>query len=306
MRGVALFRLSLYTLAMRLVLGLGFAACLFLPCLGHAGPRTSDSTGQPLALARSAVVRIESGWFTMGSDDAGLELAVAICALSLDVGGRCRPELFEDEAPQHRVYVQAFQMDRHEVSHADYRRCVSQSVCTPSRVSDRDVRLGHPRHPVGGVTFGQASRYCRWVGGRLPTEAQWERAARGGSLRPFPWGQAFNARLANHGRPGGLPNEIDGYRFAAPVDAFPDGASAHGLLNMAGNVWEMTQDHYSRKGYGAGTRVDPTGPDDGETRVLRGGSWRAPAHALRVTQRAQMAAGDHRPDVGFRCAYDAR
>jgi formylglycine-generating enzyme required for sulfatase activity len=193
-----------------------------------------------------------------------------------------------------------------EVAQADWRRCVRAGECHPARVSEADTRLGRPEHPVAGVTWDEARRYCAWVGGRLPTEAEWERAARGGSARRFPWGNRLDERLANHGRASAEPEEADGHAYAAPVDAYPDGKSAHGLLQMAGNVWELTADRYAGDAYAKGEQTDPRGPREGEEHVMRGGSWRSPAYTLRVTHRASLKDGESRPDVGFRCVYDAR
>lgn len=261
---------------------------------------------RPLALESPALVRIAAGSFVMGSTDADVAFALALCRQEGGAEGGCREDVFADEAPTRRVYLHAYRIDRLEVSHADWWRCVRAGACPPARVASADTRLGRPDHPVVGVTWREASAYCRWAGGRLPSEAEWERAARGGSARRFPWGHAFNTRLANHGSPSGEPDAADGYLYAAPVDGFGDGHSAHGLSNMAGNVWELVADRYDAHAYASGDAVDPRGAVEGDKRVVRGGSWRSPAYALRVTQRAAVGEDESRPDVGVRCAYDAR
>jgi formylglycine-generating enzyme required for sulfatase activity len=240
----------------------------------------------------------------MGSNDEAIGRALEACQLAPPGSGRCTPELFADEQPEHEVFLSAFSIDRQEVSNQAYLRCVSAGTCAPSGISESDVRLGRPEHPVASISWREAERYCRWVSGHLPTEAQWERAARGDSARTFPWGRVWNPKLANHGAGDGSENEQDGFRFAAPVDAFADGQSFYGLLNMAGNVWEFVADRYGAYDAQAGA-VEPEGPRSGSERVIRGGSWRTPVHALRASARARIPEGERRADVGFRCAYAA-
>lgn len=259
-----------------------------------------------LPLTMPGVIRIEAGAFTMGSGEDDVKFAIALCLASGEQSGRCDASAFADEQPAHRVVLNAYRIDRTEVSQGDWRRCVGAGECYPARVSEADARLGRPEHPVAGVTWAEAQRYCAWVRGRLPTESEWERAARGGSTRRLPWGGVFDERLANHGLPSGEPSHADGYAYAAPVDAYPDGKSAHGVLNMAGNVWELTADRFGVDYYQKSEGTDPRGPTEGEEHVIRGGSWRSPAYTLRVTERASLKDGESRPDVGFRCAYDAR
>lgn len=256
-----------------------------------------------------SVVLIEGGWFTMGSEPEQVEAAVQFCkqVASKGVAGahrQCIAESFEHETPAHRVQLPRYRIDRFEVSNRAYGRCVAANVCSPSSLADEDPRLGGDDHPVAGVSWAQALGFCRWLDGRLPTEAEWELAARGGSQRAFPWGRHYNSRLSNHGSFGGEPDPTDGYRYAAAVGAFADGRSAHGLLNMAGNVWEFTADRYAHDYYERSDRVDPRGPARGDHRVIRGGSWRSPIHALRVAHRGRILAHDTRPDLGFRCAYN--
>lgn len=271
-----------------------------------AGPTAvaEPPTFHELSLLPPARVRIEAGRFTRGSDDGAIERAIKTCLLAPPAADSCKPELFADERPARELYLAAYSIDRLEVSNAAYGRCVNAGECLPSGLSDSDLRVGRPEHPVAAVSWQDAQRYCSWVGGALPTEAQWERAAHGNSARTFPWGSEWNARLANHGAADGSESELDGFRFAAPVSAFPDGRSFYGLQNMAGNVWELVADHYAA--YSTTTKasaVDPSGPRTGSGRVIRGGSWRSPPLALRVTARAQIPEQERRPDLGFRCAY---
>lgn len=260
-----------------------------------------------VSLGASAPPRISiaAGPFSMGLADSALASAKRACVLGLPAGAECDEALFADERPAHEVELRSYAIDRTEVSHAAYLRCVVAGACAPSAAAEHDVRIGLPEQPVVQVTWQDAQRYCRFVGGSLPTEAQWERAARGGSERAFPWGDSFNTRLANHGTATDEPSEqhaVDGYRYAAPVHAYPDGKSFYGALNMAGNVWELVLDRYAPYD-GAATRVEPTGPSTGDEHVIRGGSWRTPPLMLRTTFRAHLPVAERRPDVGFRCAY---
>lgn len=240
----------------------------------------------------------------MGSDDLDVAAAADLCRSQPDDAALCQAALFSDEQPRHRVYVSAYRIDRTEVAQGDYQRCMQHGECAPPRVLDSDARLALPEHPVVGVTLAEAETYCAWLGGRLPTEAEWERAARGNSARRFPWGQHWNSRVVNHGLSGNRPAPLDGYDYAAPVAAYRDGKSAYGLLNMAGNVWELTSDRYDAAFYARSAAVDPHGAQIGDEIVIRGGSWRSPPVTQRVTQRASLKRTESRPDVGFRCAYN--
>lgn len=262
----------------------------------------------PLRAERGDVVLIRGGRFHRGASERELREAFQLClrGTRMVVGTelRCSEQLFELEAPRRTIQLTRFAIDRMEVSHARYRRCVSAGACLPAGVSADDTRVGQPEMPVAGVSYADAERYCAFVGGRLPTESEWERAAAGPSgRRRFPWGRQYNPRLANHGDDG-RPDNTDGYRYAAPVDAFPNGQSPDGLLNMAGNVWEWTKDRFDYDNYGAGPSVNPQGARSGGQRVVRGGSWRSDAYSLRVTHRVPVGEGARFPDLGFRCAYD--
>jgi formylglycine-generating enzyme required for sulfatase activity len=298
--------LSMLVLVIALAATLRMRPRLFLVLsvwlLSVAALAVGDARAQ-LRMQAPAVVQIAAGWFTLGSDEADVDVAVELCRLDADRPEICRSEIFDDERPARRVYLSAYRIDRTEVSNGSYRRCVAANICAPQRLSDADQRVAAPEHPVTGITFGEASRFCAWLGGKLPTEAQWEKGARGTNARRFPWGNLWNSRLANHGRGMGLEDPIDGYNYAAPVDAFVDARSPYGLHNMAGNVAEMTLDYYDERGYAEADRIDPRGPREGGERVVRGGSWRSPAFTLRTTHRTHIAENDTQPDVGFRCSY---
>jgi formylglycine-generating enzyme required for sulfatase activity len=287
---------------------LGVLALVGLASLAGLVAFAPRASGDDLTLALPSRIAIEGGFFVRGSHDADLRFAIELCEREIGLRGRqiCRDpavsELFAAEAPARRIWVRSFAIDRTEVTRAAYHRCVRAGLCAPSRVSDADPRLGRADHPVVGVTWHDASAFCEFAGGHLPSEAEWERAARGADGRRFPWGNLYNDRLANHGGPEGRA-AIDGHRYLAPVGSFPSGASPHGLLDVAGNVWEWTADRFDLQAYVADAAVDPRHDAATGERTLRGGSWRSTAESLRVTTRRPAAEGAYAPDVGFRCAY---
>lgn len=281
-----------------------------LVLLGALCVRSTDARSQVArrVMEPADIIWIGAGAFTRGATALEMRWGLERCRRDSggldELGQRCPEHIFAIEGPARRIELSAYGIDRTEVSQQAYRRCVFAGVCPPSASSPDDGRVAGAEYPVVGVAFQEAARYCEYVGGRLPTESEWERAARGrGRARRYPWGALFNDRLANHGRDG-RPEAIDGHRYAAPVDSFPEGASPDGLVNMAGNVWEWTSDRFELRAYGTGPSVDPTGPRYGGERIVRGGSWRSAAYALRVTHRLPVAEGERAPDLGFRCAYD--
>lgn len=203
-----------------------------------------------------------------------------------------------DEQPLHEVTLSPFYIDRTEVTVAAYGRCVSSGACSAPEVDQAcnwRVRRRND-HPVNCVDWMQASAYCAWTGGRLPTEAEWEFAARGTDDRVFPWGQEPpSAQLCWSGR---------NYRSGTcAVGTFPGGASPFGVLDMAGNVWEWTSDWYGM--HTAAAATNPTGARAGRSHVARGGAWYGhDAARVRATYRNWFSPGDHFDYVGFRCARD--
>ena len=221
----------------------------------------------------------------------------------------------DDEIPVHTVYLDAFYIDGYEVTMAQYRACVESGGCgeplteglilPPLEQCNWD-RSGREDHPVDCVTWYQADAYCAWAGLRLPTEAEWEKAARGTDGRTYPWGEDLDRKKANYGTDTCCgPDSSDGYWSSSPVGSFPEGVSPYGLYDMAGNVWEWVQDWYDSEYFTESPSRNPQGPDGGsDRRVLRGGSWDDYPGSLRSAYRAGGSPSNRTRGYGFRCARD--
>jgi len=198
-----------------------------------------------------------------------------------------------DEKPPRRIRLAAFAIDRTEASGAAWKRCVKAGACTPARGAVRD------RYPVTGVTWSQARDFCRWLGKRLPTEAQWEKAARGPDGRRFPWGDAMKPGMAACARKCG-----DGAGKLHPVDGplGARGASPYGALHMAGNVEEWVADWYDEGYTRTAPAVDPPGPATRTYRVVRGGEYSQELEVMRASNRWWAPPDQSSAKRGFRCA----
>ncbi|MDP8223799.1 MAG: SUMF1/EgtB/PvdO family nonheme iron enzyme [Candidatus Lernaella stagnicola] len=205
---------------------------------------------------------------------------------------------------RHEVELSAFSIDLHETTVGHYLRCVRAGRCRW-----RITLLRKPLEaPMGGVTWNDAQDYCRFVGKSLPTEAQWELAARGVDGRDYPWGETWQPEKANACDGENCSGEIDGYAEAAPPGSFPQGAGPYGVLDMAGNMLEWVYDWSSDDYYSQSPRRDPRGPAEGTVKVVRGGSY-FPADMgtpdRLKTWRRTTDPPDVRPDhIGFRCARE--
>ena len=183
---------------------------------------------------------------------------------------------YSDEHPQHTVYLDAFWIMQTEVTNAQYAKCVADGACSaPDNSRWQDPIYAH--HPVTDVDWHQANAYARWAGGRLPTEAEWEKAARGIDGRTYPWGNEPPVQS--------LANCCDFVNHITPVGSYRTGVSPYGVLDMAGNVWEWTADWYDSGYYSQSPAQNPTGPTSGDSRVVRGGAYDWDADVVRVANR---------------------
>jgi formylglycine-generating enzyme required for sulfatase activity len=203
---------------------------------------------------------------------------------------------YGDEQPVHSVTLNAFWIDEHEVTNAMYKKCVDAGACQPP--SNLDYYTSQPNFPVVYVNWNQANAYCKWVGARLPTEAEWEYAARGGlDGKQYPWGNEA---------PVCTPGAKNGAQFyecspSGPIDVKTFQPNGYGLYDMAGNVWEWVADWYDENYYSNSPSSNPTGPSNGSSKVLRGGSWYYVNDLLRVSYRSRNNPDYADSDIGFRC-----
>jgi serine/threonine-protein kinase len=256
------------------------------------------------------MVYVPAGIFWMGSTSAEVEDAAAACVSDGGSEIPCRRG-YGAEGPRHEIYLGAFWIDRTEVTNAQYRTCVEAGVCEEPTVCDWGAPTytegSKADHPVVCVDWNDARTYCQWAGKRLPTEAEWEKAARGTDEFIYPWGDTFDGRLVNSCDINcefvERKNEDwdDGYTDTAPVGSYADGASPYGAWDMAGNVWEWVSDWYDGSYYALSPNSNPPGPDTGTFKVARGGSWYDPWYHARAATRRGHDLSDRGSIFGIRC-----
>jgi formylglycine-generating enzyme required for sulfatase activity len=200
-----------------------------------------------------------------------------------------------DEKPIHRVHLSAYQIARHPVTNAQYELFVmATSYAAPEHWENGKILAGKENHPVVNVSWQDAQAFCVWAGVRLPTEAEWEKAARSADGRMYPWGnEPPTQELCN------FDGNVDD---TTPVGLYPKGASPYGVLDMAGNVWGWVSDWYDDKYYSVSPVENPQGgPATGESRVLRGGSWIDVDLEVRSANRRYCPPSYWYDFGGFRC-----
>jgi eukaryotic-like serine/threonine-protein kinase len=220
-----------------------------------------------------------------------------------------------DEQPVHKVTLDAFWIDRTEVTNAMYHQCVQAVGCLAPSVSTYFADPGYADHPVVYVSWVQAQTYCTWAGRRLPTEAEWEKAAAWDPInnekRIYPWGNTFDCKKGNY-----EGSDCDGFAQTAPVGSFPTGVSPYGALDMGGNVWEWVHDAFQETDPLLGNTVNyyaisptnnPQGVDPSTTiyRVMRGGGWKINFGFGRAAYRLWFGLDDSYDFAGFRCAQSS-
>jgi formylglycine-generating enzyme required for sulfatase activity len=249
---------------------------------------------------------VPEGWFIMGSTEAEIQAAYE---LGKKYDAHTSASWFADEKPQHRVWVDAFYMDKYEVTLGEYKAFLRATGYkglpeAVARYAPKDT------HPVVLVSWDDAEAYCRWAGKQLPTEAQWEKAARGSDGLRYPWGnEAVDGKRANYcdtrcDYPWKDKSQEDGYQYTAPVGSYPLGKSPYGIEDLAGNVWEWVQDWYDAEYYRKSPERNPVNTKRGIDRVRRGGGWRDNPVNVRAANRFGYAPDDRRPypgGTGFRC-----
>jgi formylglycine-generating enzyme required for sulfatase activity len=253
-------------------------------------PATAPKTTKNLK-DNAEMVWVPAGEFLMGSTDEDIQAVIRMHP-------KLKASFFVDEKPQHTVYLDGFWIYKYEVTVAEYRAfCQATNRQMPGQ-----PEWSGENFPVVNVTWYDAAAYAQWAGARLPTEAQWEKAARGTDGRRFPWGNDWDVELCNNWSDTNPAGKGFHGTCGTPVGSYPKDVSPYGAYDMAGNAWEWCADYYLKEYYTTSPMKNPTGPADGERCVLRGGSWGSSSVTLRSSCRnAEAPENTYHDDGGFRC-----
>jgi len=215
------------------------------------------------------------------------------------------PNASDDELPQHRVYLSEYAIARFPVTNAQYKHFVEATgYAKPNHWKNGEIPAGFETHPVCYVRWQQVHAFCQWAKVRLPTEAEWEKAARGTDERIYPWGNGPPTEIRANFAPGWMKELIRSFQSpqTTPVGKYPQGASPYGVLDMAGNVWEWVADWYDAGYYKSSPTVDPPGPSSGTSHVVRGGAYYSSSSDVRSSFRGRLDRLTYGSfnDIGFR------
>ena len=315
-----------------ILVGLLCLACMVSGCSdvepdNEISPRTPTFTSTPIARAEEVqatptsqqnqvellirpidgmnMLHVPGGTFQMGSTQPEIEAAIALCR---EFYSPCNDWYYQREGPTHLVTLDGFWLDQTEVTNDQYRICVEAGVCEkPIECKKGAPTFDDPEkadHPVVCVDWEGAQEYCQWVGGRLPTEAEWEYAFRGGAGSLYPWGDEFDGSRLNYCDQNCSQSHADdrfddGYPLTAPVGSYPSGAGWAGVLDMGGNVSEWVSDWFGE--YSTDAVSNPVGPESGNEKMLKGCNWFFHPTYCRGALRPSVDPNTCFDYLGFRC-----
>lgn len=243
------------------------------------------------------MIKIPAGYFSMGSDKKEIEQII-------ENPTKWECEWFKDEKPQRNVYLDEFYISKYEVTNEEYKKFLNENpeYSKPAYLNVSEFK--DPDQPVVGVSWDDAAAYCNWLSEktkkryRLPTEAEWEKAARGTDSRIYPWG---NSEADNN-----KANFMNQSKNPKSVKENIQGASPYGLMNMAGNEWEWCSDWYGENYYNTKENRNPAGPSSGTRKIVRGGSYKEKAFYLRCAERSSYPPETKNEFIGFRIVRESK
>jgi gamma-glutamyl hercynylcysteine S-oxide synthase len=290
-----------------------FICLLFMGFTGTAVP----GKGMAETVSPDNMVLVNAGGFVRGIDKNSSENNIGKTANDSEIKLSYSKKAFDDERPAKMIYLSSYFIDKFEVSNDEFTEFIKVTDYPAPAYWDHH-QLNQPRQPATGVNWYDANAYCHWANKRLPTEAEWEKAARGPAGSIYPWGNELDYGKANFAK-----GKTGQGHITTPVDSHPEGKSYYGAYNMAGNVFEWVQDWYDPNYYEESKNVrNPQGPKfglklgsastlagkhiSGKKKVIRGGSWFAPASSITTTHRFwnDPMNNSYGVGLGFRCARD--